>query len=100
MLPLGDILKSTNISEFPTDARDASLLLDVDLTFLDEGEWKALGLVFRIAALGLSVAAAVVMGTASQLVIVDGRAPESLSSYSVSYSQYNALRYELVKEPL
>ncbi|CAD6252977.1 unnamed protein product [Miscanthus lutarioriparius] len=53
--------------------------------------YKALSLLFRIAVLGLSVAAIVVMGTASQLVIVDGN-PES-SSYSVSYSQYNALRY-------
>ena len=53
--------------------------------------YKALSLLFRIALLGLSVAAIVVMGTASQLVIVDGN-PES-SSYSVSYSQYNALRY-------
>ncbi|XP_066339153.1 CASP-like protein 1U1 [Miscanthus floridulus] len=56
-----------------------------------EEVYKALSLLFRIAALGLSVAAAVVMGTASQLVIIDG-SPES-SSYSASYSQYNALRY-------
>ena len=55
-----------------------------------EEVYKALSLLFRIAALGLSVAAAVVMGTASQLVIIDG-SPES-SSYSTSYSQYNALR--------
>ncbi|CAD6255932.1 unnamed protein product [Miscanthus lutarioriparius] len=44
-----------------------------------EEVYKALSLLFRVAALGLSVAAAVVMGTASQLVIVDG-SPES-SSY-------------------
>ena len=52
---------------------------------------KAVSLLFRIAALVLSVAAAVVMGTASQLVVVDGDrgAP---SSYAVSYSQYNALK--------
>ncbi|XP_039822922.1 CASP-like protein 1U1 [Panicum virgatum] len=53
---------------------------------------KAVSLLFRITALVLSVAAAVVMGTASQLVVVDGDrgAP---SSYAVSYSQYNALKY-------
>ncbi|XP_062197875.1 CASP-like protein 1U1 [Phragmites australis] len=55
---------------------------------------EAVGLVFRIAALALSVAAAVVMGTASQLVVVDGgRGP---SSYVVSYSHYSALVYFVV----
>jgi hypothetical protein len=47
-----------------------SLLID------GRGGVQALSLLFRIAALGLSVAAVVVVGTASQLVIVDG-SPES-----------------------
>ncbi|KAJ1276622.1 hypothetical protein BS78_05G228200 [Paspalum vaginatum] len=57
-----------------------------------DGEVKAVSLLFRIASLSLSVAAAVVMGTASEVVIVaaGGGRP---SSYSVSYSQYNALTY-------
>ncbi|PAN43599.1 hypothetical protein PAHAL_8G248700 [Panicum hallii] len=56
---------------------------------------KAVSLLFRIAALVLSVAAAVVMGTASQLVVGGGDrgAP---SSYAVSCSQYNALKYFVV----
>ncbi|OQU83941.1 hypothetical protein SORBI_3005G202200 [Sorghum bicolor] len=57
-----------------------------------EEVWKALSLLFRIAALGLSLAAAIVMATASQLVIGGGGGHES-SSYSVSFGQYNALRY-------
>ncbi|CAL4979067.1 unnamed protein product [Urochloa decumbens] len=57
-----------------------------------DGEGKAVSLVLRIVALCLSVAAAAVMGTASQLVIVDD-GDRGLSSYTVSYSQYNALKY-------
>ena len=53
---------------------------------------KAVSLLFRIAALVLSVAAAAVMGTASQLVVVDGDRGAPPSSYAVSYSQYNALK--------
>nr|CAB3490457.1 unnamed protein product [Digitaria exilis] len=55
---------------------------------------KAVSLLFRIAALGLSVAAAVVMATATQLVIVGGdRGSSSTSSYTISYSHYSALTY-------
>ncbi|CAD6252928.1 unnamed protein product [Miscanthus lutarioriparius] len=57
-----------------------------------EGECKALSLIFRIAALGLLVAAAVVKATESEVVGGDG-GTESSSYSSVSYSQYNALRY-------
>ncbi|CAL4990302.1 unnamed protein product [Urochloa decumbens] len=57
-----------------------------------DGEGKAVSLVLRIVALCLSVAAAAVMGTASQLVIVDD-GDRGLSTYTVSYSQYNALKY-------
>ncbi|OEL17963.1 hypothetical protein BAE44_0021017 [Dichanthelium oligosanthes] len=56
-----------------------------------DGESKAVSLLFRIAALVLSVAAAALMGTASQLVIVDG--DQGPFSYAVSYSHYNALTY-------
>jgi len=56
-----------------------------------EGECKALSLIFRIAALGLLVAAAVVKATESEVVGGDG-GTESSSYSSVSYSQYNALR--------
>ncbi|TKW02154.1 hypothetical protein SEVIR_8G227050v4 [Setaria viridis] len=57
----------------------------------DGDDNMALSLLLRIAALCLSVAAAVVMGTASdQVVIVDG--DRRSSSYAVSYSQYNALK--------
>ncbi|CAN6381937.1 unnamed protein product [Urochloa humidicola] len=56
-----------------------------------DSDGKAVSLLLRIIALCLSVAAAAVMGTASQLVIDDGdRGP---SSYAVSYTQYNALKY-------
>ncbi|CAL4986209.1 unnamed protein product [Urochloa decumbens] len=56
-----------------------------------DGEGKAVSLVLRIVALCLSVAAAAVMGTASQLVIVDD--DRGSSSYAVSYTQYNVLKY-------
>ena len=46
---------------------------------------KAVSLSFRIVGLGLSVAAAVLMGTASQLIIDSGR------GRVVSYSDYSAL---------
>ena len=68
------------------------LLLPLLPIVMADGEAsKAVSLLFRIAALVLSVTAAAVMGTASQLVVVDGDrgAP---SSYAVSYSQYNALK--------
>ncbi|TVU23804.1 hypothetical protein EJB05_26186, partial [Eragrostis curvula] len=54
---------------------------------------KALTIIFRIAALALSVAAAVVMGTASQLAVADGGRGHDWSSYTVSYSDYKALVY-------
>jgi hypothetical protein len=47
---------------------------------------KAVSLAFRIVALALSVAAAVVMGTASQLIIIN-----SGRGTVVSYSDYSAL---------
>ncbi|CAO2038820.1 unnamed protein product [Urochloa humidicola] len=56
------------------------------------GECKVVSLLLRIAALALSVAAAAVMGTASQLVIVDDGNRES-SSYAILYTQFNALKY-------
>jgi hypothetical protein len=48
---------------------------------------KATSLAFRIVALALSVAAAVVMGTASQMIINSGRG----TVVDVSYSDYTAL---------
>ncbi|CAM0874080.1 unnamed protein product [Alopecurus aequalis] len=51
---------------------------------------KAVSLAFRIVALALSVAAAVVMGTASQVIIDSGR------GRVVSYSDYSALVYFVV----
>ncbi|KAK1647975.1 hypothetical protein QYE76_065780 [Lolium multiflorum] len=52
---------------------------------------KAVSLAFRIVALALSVAAAVVMGTASQLIIIN-----SGRGTVVSYSDYSALVYFVV----
>ncbi|KAM0913855.1 hypothetical protein ACQ4PT_011883 [Festuca glaucescens] len=52
---------------------------------------KAVSLVFRIVALALSVAAAVVMGTTSQLIIIN-----SGRGTVVSYSDYSALVYFVV----
>jgi hypothetical protein len=53
---------------------------------------KAVTIAFRIAALVLAVAGTVVMGTASQLVAVDGGGHhEWYRSYVVSYRHYNAL---------
>ncbi|XP_062182175.1 CASP-like protein 1U1 [Phragmites australis] len=52
---------------------------------------KATSIVFRIAAFSLSVAAAVVMATASQNVVVDGGHGPSI--YVVSYNHYSALAY-------
>jgi hypothetical protein len=46
----------------------------------------------RIAALCLSVAAAVVMGTASDQVMDADGGRRSSTYYAVSYSQYNALK--------
>ncbi|KAL6629291.1 hypothetical protein ACP70R_029056 [Stipagrostis hirtigluma subsp. patula] len=55
---------------------------------------KAVSLVCRIVAVALSVAAAAVMGTASQWVAVDGGGGgSSSSSYVVSYRHYKALVY-------
>jgi hypothetical protein len=48
---------------------------------------KAASLAFRIVALALSVAAAVVMGTAGQLIVNSG----SGTVVDVSYSDYSAL---------
>ncbi|CAM0874081.1 unnamed protein product [Alopecurus aequalis] len=52
---------------------------------------KAVSLAFRIVALGLSVAAAVVMGTASQLITNSGRGNNVVSS-----GDYSALVYFVV----
>ncbi|XP_051229528.1 CASP-like protein 1U1 [Lolium perenne] len=52
---------------------------------------KAVSLAFRIVALALSVAAAVVMGTANQLIIIN-----SGRGTVVSYSDYSALVYFVV----
>ncbi|KAL6907861.1 hypothetical protein ACP4OV_002031 [Aristida adscensionis] len=54
---------------------------------------RALSLICRIAAVALSVAAAVVMATASQWVAAAG---VSSSSYVVSYSHYTSLVYFVV----
>lgn len=53
---------------------------------------KALSILLRIAALCLSVAAAVVMGTASDQVMDADGGRRSSTYYAVSYSQYNALK--------
>ncbi|KAK3120646.1 hypothetical protein QOZ80_9AG0691440 [Eleusine coracana subsp. coracana] len=57
-----------------------------------KGGAKAVTIVFRIAALILAVAATVVMGTASQLVVDDGGG-RKWSSFVVSYNQYSSLVY-------
>ncbi|CAO2149961.1 unnamed protein product [Urochloa humidicola] len=60
---------------------------------MTDGKCKAVSLILRIIALALSVAAAAVMGTASQLVIVDVDGDRGSSRYTVSYTQYNALKF-------
>jgi hypothetical protein len=54
---------------------------------------KAASLAFRIITLAMSVSAAVMMATASQLIINSGRG----TVVDVSYTNYNALVYVLSK---